>query len=90
MKMDNVVNKKVMDKYESDPKMQEYFALKTKADNGNENAKAKLEDFHKNALSESGYDMDTLIANKKNAEKKALSSQSAPAGSNLPNKNFND
>jgi predicted RNase H-like nuclease (RuvC/YqgF family) len=52
MRMDTTVNKQVIDKYEADPKIQEFFALKTKADAGNEKAVTKLTEFYKSALSD--------------------------------------
>ena len=83
------MNKKFIDKYEADPVLQEFFALKTKADNGNEVAQSKLENFYKNALSDLWYDIDNLVTQKKLEEKKAMSNQES-IGSVMPNTNFNE
>ena len=89
LKMDSTINRQLIDKYEADPKLQEFFALKTKSDSGNEWAKVKLEEFYKSALSDMWYDIDKLIQQKKISEKKAMSNQE-PIGSVEPNTNFNE
>jgi hypothetical protein len=51
-KLNGLVNQKFIDKFESDPDVQTFVAFKSKADLGDEKAKARLETFYKDKLSE--------------------------------------
>ena len=88
LKLDTLQNKKVVDKFESDPEVQQFISLKIKADTWDETSKARLENFYKEQLSGMWYDIEKLVQQKKMEEKKAMSKSSAPSGSDNYNTEF--
>jgi len=81
-RIDSLGNKKVLDKIQSDPEVQEFVSLKIRADNWDEASIQKLDTLLVDMMKSRGFDIQSLVESKKRAEKTALSNQSTPSYSN--------
>lgn len=78
-RIDSLGNKKVLDKIQSDPEVQEFVALKIRSDNWDEQSAQKLDILLKDMMRARGYDISALVDSKKKAEKMGMSAQSTPS-----------
>jgi hypothetical protein len=78
-RIDSLSNKKLVDKIQADPEVNEFVSLKIRSDNGDAESGQKLDNLLVDMMKSRGYDIQSLVESKKRSEKTALSNQSTPS-----------
>jgi len=78
-RIESLANKKVLDKIQSDPEIQQFVSLKIRADNWDTAAWDQLDWLLSDIMKSRWIDVSALVDSQKKAEKTALSQQSVPS-----------